>query len=70
MLPRLEWLEMILEDIAGADTSRWIAVFPTATVEQHGPRLPLGVDAFVGETYLAGEVDRFDLARLAEGSFG
>ena len=38
---------------AGAATRRWIAVLPLAAVEQHGPHLPLGVDTFIGEAYLA-----------------
>ena len=38
---------------AGAATARWIAVLPLAAVEQHGPHLPLGVDTFIAEAYLA-----------------
>ena len=45
-------------DLAGhcrrrAATARWIAVLPLAAVEQHGPHLPLGVDTFIAEAYLA-----------------
>jgi creatinine amidohydrolase len=52
MLPKRDWLEMTWQDLAGADTARWIAVLPVAAVEQHGPHLPLGVDTFVAEAYL------------------
>jgi len=52
-LPRRDWMEMTWADIAGADTGRWIAVLPLAAVEQHGPHLPLGVDTFIAEAYLA-----------------
>jgi creatinine amidohydrolase len=52
LLPKRDWLEMTFEEIVGADTSRWIAVLPIAAVEQHGPHLPLGVDAFIAEAYL------------------
>jgi len=52
-LPRRDWMEMTWQDIAGADTARWIAVLPLAAVEQHGPHLPLGVDSFIAEAYLA-----------------
>ncbi len=31
------------------DTSQWIAVLPLAAIEQHGPHLPLGVDAMIAE---------------------
>jgi creatinine amidohydrolase len=54
-LPKREWMEMTWQDIAGAgeEISRWIAVLPLAAVEQHGPHLPLGVDSFIAEAYLA-----------------
>ena len=51
--PKRDWMEMTWEDIAGGDTARWIAVLPLAAVEQHGPHLPLGVDSFIAEAYLA-----------------
>ena len=38
---------------AGAATARWIAVLPLAAIEQHGPHLPLGVDSFIAEAYVA-----------------
>jgi creatinine amidohydrolase len=53
MLPKRDWLEMTWQDFAGADTARWIAVLPVAAVEQHGPHLPVGVDIFIAEAYLA-----------------
>jgi creatinine amidohydrolase len=53
MLPKREWAEMTWADFTAADTSRWIAVLPLAAIEQHGPHLPLGVDSFIAEAYLA-----------------
>jgi creatinine amidohydrolase len=55
MLPRRTWMEMTWQEIAdaGAATARWIAVLPLAAVEQHGPHLPLGVDTYIAEAYLA-----------------
>jgi creatinine amidohydrolase len=55
MLPKRNWMEMTWRDIAdsGAETRRWIAVLPLAAVEQHGPHLPLGVDTYIAEAYLA-----------------
>ncbi|HEV2957854.1 MAG TPA: creatininase family protein [Xanthobacteraceae bacterium] len=47
-----DWAEMTWEDFADADPS-WVAVLPLAAVEQHGPHLPLGTDAFIVEAYLA-----------------
>jgi creatinine amidohydrolase len=52
-LPRRNWLDMTWQDIAGANAVRWIAVLPLAAVEQHGPHLPLGVDTYIAEAYLA-----------------
>ena len=54
-LPKRDWMELTWQDIAeaGAKTARWIAVLPLAAVEQHGPHLPLGVDSFIAEAYLA-----------------
>jgi creatinine amidohydrolase len=54
-LPRRNWMDMTWQDIAGAEgaTVRWIAVLPLAAVEQHGPHLPLGVDTYIAEAYLA-----------------
>jgi creatinine amidohydrolase len=52
-LPKRDWMEMTWQEIAGAETGRWIAVLPLAAVEQHGPHLPLGVDTFIAEAYLA-----------------
>jgi creatinine amidohydrolase len=54
-LPNRDWTEMTWREIesAGAAAARWIAVLPLAAVEQHGPHLPLGVDSFIAEAYLA-----------------
>jgi creatinine amidohydrolase len=52
-LPKHHWMDMTWQDIAGAATGRWIAVLPLAAVEQHGPHLPLGVDTYIAEAYLA-----------------
>jgi len=54
-LPKRDWMEMTWADIAAAREAvgRWIAVLPLAAVEQHGPHLPLGVDAYIAEAYLA-----------------
>ena len=41
------WQELSTEEIAAADRDRTVVVIPVAAVEQHGPHLPLGVDAII-----------------------
>jgi creatinine amidohydrolase len=53
MIPKRDWTEMAWTDVAAGDTARWIAVLPVAAVEQHGPHLPLGVDSYIAEAYIA-----------------
>ena len=53
MLPTKYWAEMGWRDFAAADMSKVVAVLPVAAIEQHGPHLPVGVDAFINEGYLA-----------------
>ncbi len=44
-LPSRYWSDLSTRDFAQLDTARAIAVLPVAAVEQHGPHLPLSVDA-------------------------
>lgn len=44
-----DWLSLTTEEFAPAR----IAVLPVAAVEQHGPHLPVGVDTYIAEAYLA-----------------
>jgi creatinine amidohydrolase len=53
MLPTKSWIEMGWREFAAADMSKVVAVLPVAAVEQHGPHLPVGVDTFINEGYLA-----------------
>jgi creatinine amidohydrolase len=53
MLPKRLWTDMTWEDFRSGDVERWIAVLPIAAVEQHGPHLPVGVDTYIAEGYLA-----------------
>jgi creatinine amidohydrolase len=53
MMPKRDWTEMTWTDVAAGDTRRWIAVLPVAAVEQHGPHLPLGVDSYIAQAYMA-----------------
>ncbi len=46
------WSDMTWRDLQTRDMSCCIAVLPVAAVEQHGPHLPLGVDAMIMQGYL------------------
>ena len=52
MPPTRYWAELSWRDFAAADMARTVAVLPVAAIEQHGPHLPVGTDAFIGEGYL------------------
>ena len=45
-----DWLSLTTEEFAARPR---IAVLPVAAVEQHGPHLPVGVDSYIAEAYLA-----------------
>jgi creatinine amidohydrolase len=49
---------MSWRDFAAADMARTVAVLPIAAIEQHGPHLPVGTDAFIGEGYLRRAIAR------------
>jgi creatinine amidohydrolase len=53
MMPKRNWTEMTWTEVASGDTGRWIAVLPVAAIEQHGRHLPLGVDSYIAEAYIA-----------------
>ena len=53
MVPTRFWSDMGWPDFQAADMARVIAVLPVAAIEQHGPHLPVGVDAVINEGYVA-----------------
>jgi creatinine amidohydrolase len=52
-MPARYWLDLTTEEFRTRDMARTIAVLPVAAVEQHGPHLPVGVDTYINEGYLA-----------------
>jgi creatinine amidohydrolase len=56
--PARLWVEMTTADFAALDTERTIAVLPVAAVEQHGPHLPVWVDACINEGIVAETIRR------------
>lgn len=60
-LPGL-WHELAWPDLVGLDPEATVALLPVGAIEQHGPHLPLGVDALIVE-----ELARTALARAEPG---
>lgn len=53
-LPRPYWQDMRSADFAPVDPERWVALLPVGAVEQHGPHLPLRIDACITQDLAAG----------------
>jgi creatinine amidohydrolase len=52
-MPRTRfWADMAWPDFQRVDMSKVIAVLPVAAIEQHGPHLPVGVDAFINDGHV------------------
>jgi len=47
------WMELSLREFRALDMAQVIVVLPVAAVEQHGPHLPVGVDAIIMEGCIA-----------------
>ncbi len=47
--PRRYWHEMTTRDFAALDRERTVAVLPVGAIEQHGPHLPVYVDACINQ---------------------
>ena len=52
-LPSRFWADLSTADFEAIDRSRVIAVLPVAAIEQHGPHLPLSVDADIAHGLIA-----------------
>ena len=57
MLPTRFWAEMSWKDFQSTDMEETIAVLPVAAVEQHGPHLPVRVDAAINAGIVARALD-------------
>jgi creatinine amidohydrolase len=55
---RVWWDEYASREFAGCDPQTTIAILPIAAIEQHGPHLPVGVDAAINRGMLAALIDR------------
>jgi creatinine amidohydrolase len=48
-----DWWDLTTEEFSGLDAERTVALLPVCAVEQHGPHLPLRVDAAINAGILA-----------------
>lgn len=55
------WWDLSTRDFAGLDPERTVAVIPVAAVEQHGPHLPVRVDAAINAGIIARAVELMDV---------
>src|ERR1700679_305666 len=54
MVPKSRWWwNLTTKDFAGLDTDRVVAILPVGAVEQHGPHLPVSVDATINAGILS-----------------
>ena len=56
--PRRYWQDMTTAEFAALDASKLVAVLPVAAIEQHGPHLPVSVDACINAGILDAALDR------------
>jgi creatinine amidohydrolase len=52
-LPRRFWQDMTTAEFARLDAGRVIALLPVGAIEQHGPHLPVAVDACINQGIVA-----------------
>ena len=56
-MPKRFWQDMTTEEFAALDASRVIAILPVGAIEQHGPHLPVYVDACINQGVVARAVE-------------
>ncbi len=56
------WWDLSTRDFAGLDLANVVTVFPVAAVEQHGPHLPVRVDAAINAGIVARAVEKMSPA--------
>jgi creatinine amidohydrolase len=56
--PHRRWASLTWQDFAALDPASTVAVLPVAAIEQHGPHLPLDVDARIARAMLDAALER------------
>ena len=52
------WQDLTTADFGRVDPEQTVALLPVAAIEQHGPHLPLGVDAIINEALVRAALER------------
>ena len=52
------WKNLVTTDFVTLDPEQTIAMLPVGAIEQHGPHLPLGTDAYITESLVEGLLTR------------
>jgi len=58
--PSRRWADLTTSDFDCLDMSRCVAVQPVSAIEQHGPHLPVCVDAAIGDGIVARAIEGLD----------
>ena len=61
-MPSRFWGEMTTLDFRGLDPEKTVALLPIGAIEQHGPHLPVGTDAFICDAIVDEALARLDPA--------
>lgn len=70
-MARSNWAENTRRDLEALDPSETVILVPTGAVEQHGPHLPVGTDAFISDAIVRASAARLeDTVALPVLSFG
>lgn len=56
------WQDLTSEEFRSLDPDRTVTILPVAAIEQHGPHLPVGVDALLGQGVLRRALELVDPA--------
>ncbi|MDR3473291.1 MAG: creatininase family protein, partial [Devosia sp.] len=54
------WTDMTSRDFGQVDPETWVALLPVAAIEQHGPHLPVSVDADINAGVVEAAAERLD----------
>jgi len=60
MVPSHYWQDLTTKEFEALDPERTVAVLPVGAIEQHGPHLPVSVDADINKGLIEATLERLD----------